>query len=353
MMLSKSVKLVGGLVALVVSTSCFAQGGDNGVGNGGGGHYCPEAGTIEMYDLWEGRFVHELEIPKWDGKETKLEIIERVLQKAEITQSDTVRDIRKVIEKLQEPGYVTDSTKFDVPLVSLPFSPIAERGCQYVPVVNWFDPNQYGAGIGNRVLRDKKLYDSGPVHFDPLSQAAIDIHEAMYKVVRTYNDAYLRPENAASIRFAVATLFSGQVPKRVLNFKSISWEDFKSPKRAGSSEGRFVLPYGTINGDPCHDVEIRYDNFSKGTFWGWVNGRRSVVGSNGHEVVQLFVDYYATGGSRFTVSLEMGSTSPSVASVEVSFCGLTSEVRDFKVSDVEHAAVFEVVVESKSMDLEK
>jgi hypothetical protein len=190
-----------GAVVLIFGTYASAESG-NGGGNGGGAQLCytdvskTVEESVESYDLYQGRKILRFNIPSWNGVETKKQITDRVIKKIAVTLPVFAMAMSNVIDYMNTDGLVVGSTNIALTIADGSFFPQTDSRCTYKQMVNWFDPGQYNEKLeyGNIVLRDNDHYSSGPVHMDPLNQAALDVHEAAYKVVRDtkYREAWIK-----------------------------------------------------------------------------------------------------------------------------------------------------------------
>jgi len=203
------------IVSLVLMSPLFlasvVQAHEGSVGNGGGAQLCftdkskTVEKSIESYDLYQGRKILRYNIPVWNGVELKAEILDRMIQKLKITQPEFAADIEVVLKRFEGAGIVRWSDSIQLTQVPGSIAPQLDENCVYKQMVNWYDPGQYTPHSGNIVLWDNTHYMSGPVHMDPLNQAALDFHEAAYKMARIY----LREKaDVAAVLEFVAAVFS-------------------------------------------------------------------------------------------------------------------------------------------------
>lgn len=193
-------------LSLLMSSAMAAMPESTGGGNGGGGHLCknPKGAFrfIETFDLYEGKERHKLNIRPWDGISTKKTIIDAKLMRLQKVRPGFESLVRKVLIDFQQPGRVTEVSGKVLRKVSDSQEWYVDEGCEYRQIVNWTS-DLNGADV---ILRDKVYYD----RMDPLSQAAIDVHEAVYKVTRLYKfkrEAVLVGDSSL-VRKLVAEVFS-------------------------------------------------------------------------------------------------------------------------------------------------
>jgi hypothetical protein len=184
----KSTPLLSLTFAITLAFPVIASAGEK-AGNGGGAQLCYTDASMKVeksitsYDLHQGRKVLRLNIPEWDGVESKYEILFRVLSKIHARQPEIAKLMANVVHDLNEPGFVTDNDRIDLQTVPI-LTPVLDENCTYKQIIVWYDPGQYSLEMNDIVLRDNTHYRTGKVHMDPLNRAALDIHEAAYKVAR-------------------------------------------------------------------------------------------------------------------------------------------------------------------------
>jgi len=161
-------------------------------GNGGGAHVCYTDSTlttfksIESYDLWEAPISKVPVIPPWNRVETKKDILERAMKKIDEGQPwahpGFARAMQIVLDEIETPNFVSDASNIDLVPVHDAKLLLVGHHCVYRQMINWLDPGQYLPDSGDVVLRDETYYK----RMNPLSQAALDLHEAAFKVYRAY-----------------------------------------------------------------------------------------------------------------------------------------------------------------------
>lgn len=176
---------------LLISGSVLA--GDK-AGNGGGGHVCPS--SVELYDFYEGRHpdLHNLKI--WDLQEPTLttnDYVQLGLNKLEGTHPGIVPGIRNIITEIQAIPYEKLVRPIKIPRIPDADIPFVDEECEYEQIANW---NERFDALFFR----KKLFEA----LNPMNQAGLFIHEALYKAGRELNGL----ENSNHVRKLVAKIFS-------------------------------------------------------------------------------------------------------------------------------------------------
>ncbi len=166
------------ILALVLSFNTAWAVGDsgNGAGNGGGMHYCPGKKIQEMYDVYEGRERYRLTIPSTGFTVPEETIINNAIFKLARENVTFAEAVKKQIVHLASP----ENFSLDE-LVKLALVPDAnilrvDEGCEYRQLANWDDAT-------NCITVKKSLYNV----MDTFGQAALKLHEAVYKAARLRN----------------------------------------------------------------------------------------------------------------------------------------------------------------------
>lgn len=205
-------KLMMVIALLLTAASAFAEK----VGNGGGAHYCPNPTAtqkkIEAYDLWLGRkkigATTGLSIPEYNGISTKAVYLKNAISQIRSRDPVFADAIQKALSVLN--ANRIDSQGLELEVVKDALALYHEKGCQYYQLVNWID-DPIELKIRNwskeQVLRDESAYQE----LDPQSQAANDLHEAVYKVLRLGRiDYYLNIAGSFDVQRFVAEAFSDE-----------------------------------------------------------------------------------------------------------------------------------------------
>lgn len=176
-------------VLILLSTLFFASSifaGDK--GNGGGAHICPNEGTIQMYDLYEGYTRYNL-TPSIDNSFSVEEYVQRALKKVMYDQPAVGLKLKEILEYLMDQGHLVVRYNLNIPLIEDANILVVNIGCSYEQLANW---DNYS---GN-VLVKGEYFD----RLDNVNKAALYLHEALYKFARDYQDA----TNSDEVRRTVA-----------------------------------------------------------------------------------------------------------------------------------------------------
>ena len=210
------------LFSLLMAPLVYAEG----TRGGGGAEFCAKSvgalqDSVESYDLWEGKQVHHLNITEWDLKSTKEEIIANKLFLLSKTRPGLAKMMGRVIEKIK--GDLPDSNQVEQisGFEEIPGASVKKfQNCFFRQIYFWIDGPLVGAnGLKEETIyRNKNLYQLKSPYFDPLSQAAIDLHEALYKIKRVYKGA--DGDGSGYVRKAIASLFTLNEEVDELAFRS-------------------------------------------------------------------------------------------------------------------------------------
>ena len=186
------------VIGTLVATSAFAG---NEKGNGGGAHVC--AGSVEMYDLYEGRERYRLtpNLPSADTADRILEaVLERTAEASYENSEEFVPLLRNYIRKVRTNIFPTTAT-----LVRLPDANelLIGRGCQYEQLANWDDRT-------GKLFVDDRLFSE--LRRVPAQEAALILHEAVYALARSRFEA----TTSTAAREVVARMIYGQNLRRLL-----------------------------------------------------------------------------------------------------------------------------------------
>lgn len=149
----------------MLNTLAFA-GGDK--GNGGGVHTCSD-GSVEMYDLFEGRVRYGFK--PVSNLETKEAYIDRALAKIHNTDPGFEWKVREQL------AYLNTHVRLSDEVVLTPVGDanilLIGKGCSYQQLANWDE-------VTGNIFVEQKLFEK----MTPRNVAAFYIHEAIYKVLR-------------------------------------------------------------------------------------------------------------------------------------------------------------------------
>jgi len=262
---------IGGLI----SSSAFAQ--TQGAGNGGGAEYCPNESNpqakFQTYDLAEYRGpwgitsvdpTLKMNVLTYDSVTTKAEYLNHAIQKIEAVDPGLAIAIRKTLETLNQS--VMD--KGQLALVNDGNILFNQAGCTYYQLLNWVDGDEVSRRFGlpagkDYIFRDNIAYFS----MDPLSQAANDLHEAVYKVKREFK--FNHDDGSTYIRRFVAQVFSDaeinhDVVSRISAFKQENYYEIPSreePREQGLITRTFYFPYA-CGEDELKSAKVAFTNTS-------------------------------------------------------------------------------------------
>ncbi len=177
---------------LAASFSGFTKEG----GNGGGVHVC--GNKYELYDFFEGRDArgHNIKVWKPNRKLTK----ENYLA---LAQKHILRDIPEVADKVAAMVKTILATpesdlfaEISIPVINDANITVIGEGCHYQQAANWDE--RFG-----KLFISKEIFGK----LDPMNQAGLIIHEAIYKLSRETNVA---TETSDAVREVVARIFSDE-----------------------------------------------------------------------------------------------------------------------------------------------
>ncbi len=220
----------------LISTSIFARNGQG--GNGGGIHYCPESSKkAEFYDLYEGREIYDLPIPKRIGSRDLIlkNIINKIFKTKPVLAnliSDQLVYIKKNIKFVQNKKL---SPVDDADTV------MVDYGCSYEQLANWHD-------LSGKIFVQKKMFD---LLERPIDQAAFFLHEAVYKVSRRTENA----PNSNVVRKFVAEAFSDlpiiitDVAPRAYTYPGISYVKENQIIAHSSTSPNLIMNQGEITSE--------------------------------------------------------------------------------------------------------
>jgi hypothetical protein len=225
------------ILAALTLSNAHGSGGDpasdrDKTGNGGGVMYCPdypgaryrispgiayELSKFQTLDLWEGEVLPPKIGTLWPqgpGMERQLadtpkaQWIQQAMSRLRSIEPPMALRVQSYLDMLSDPRYFS-------PLKGVELIPthdvktlILKKGCTYLPVYNWLDPGQTMPGSSDVILRDNSVYQ----RLLSLDQAALDLHEAVFKTVRSYRPEALEERfGSRGVRRLVALLMSDEV----------------------------------------------------------------------------------------------------------------------------------------------
>lgn len=180
------------LASLVLSSLTFGTAfAGNEKGNGGGVHVCNN-GTVEMYDLYEGYTRYNF-TPDVDNSLTIEGYLNRASKKVDKIHPGIGLKLKKEISYLLKEQHLLVRSNLNLKLIEDANILVVGNGCSYKQLANWDDRS------GN-VIVNANYYN----RLDTINQAALYLHEALYKLDREYFSAYTSDD----IRPIVANLLS-------------------------------------------------------------------------------------------------------------------------------------------------
>lgn len=142
------------------------------VGNGGGVHVCGD-GRIEVYDIYEGFTRYNLRATV--NRTTVDEYLEKAVKKIRLNYPGVGFRVGKYVNYLRKEGHLLLRNGLNMRPIEDANILVTDVGCDYQQIANWDDRSE-------NVLVKNELYR----RLDTLNQAALYLHEAVYKVARTY-----------------------------------------------------------------------------------------------------------------------------------------------------------------------
>lgn len=177
---------------IIASLSSFAKEG----GNGGGVHVCGK--KMELYDFFEGRDSRGHNIPVWESN--KKVSFEAYLQKALNHIDADIPEVSGVVKAMVQKILATPKkdlfVNIYIPHIFDATITVIGEGCFYKQAANW-NERFHTLFISEEVF--KKL--------DPMNQAGLIIHEAVYKLSR---ETKVAVETSDAVREVVARIFSDE-----------------------------------------------------------------------------------------------------------------------------------------------
>lgn len=175
-------------VGALMSVSSFAQ---EHVGNGGGSHFCKDRSFQESYDIYEGRTRYRL---KFDETQTsEKEVLTKVLHVIKNYDVTLYQEVANWINYLNSTDRFVVQPKIKLTKISDANILLTDEGCEYEQLANWDE-------VSGRVFVKEGIYTK----LNPFHQAALKLHEVIYKVYRSRKNA----NNSDQTRRLVAELLS-------------------------------------------------------------------------------------------------------------------------------------------------
>lgn len=213
----KTIQMVLASVLMLNSAVALAVDG-NGAGNGGGMHYCPAKQIQDFYDVYEGRTRYRLSIPSSGFTVPEETIINNAITKLEKENVTFAAAVKEQIAHLASPDNFTLDDLVKLLLVPDANLLRVDEGCEYRQLANWDDAT-------NWVTVKKSLYEE----MDTFGQAALKLHEAIYKAARLRNKA----PNSDQVRRLVAELLSNLPKTTVSGSFKLAWDMVAGPEAPG------------------------------------------------------------------------------------------------------------------------
>lgn len=186
---------------LLSSMSVFAADGAGG-GNGGGVHLCSN-GKVQMYDVYEGFTRYNLSVTK--DQTTVDGYINKALAKIHGQFPGVGARIAAQVKYLRQEGHLLLRSNLNMRLIDDANILVTDEGCRYAQLANWDDKS-------NNVLVKKEIFD----RLDTANQAALYLHEAIYKVARDFYSA----RNSDDVRKTVAEAMDNSAEFSYFNYWS-------------------------------------------------------------------------------------------------------------------------------------
>lgn len=181
------------IILLFLTTISSSYAGDR-VGNGGGTHYCPISGTVEIYDLYEARTRYQMEPDeKLKALNSLSEIDAYLIRKLDHLNPYMAEKVWSVLQELDNRFIYLDN--IDLRNIQDANFLMTNKNCKYAQLANWDET------IG-KIFVDAELFQKLSV----IDIAGFRWHEAIYKFFRDVH----RGENSDYTRKIVGTLFSNQ-----------------------------------------------------------------------------------------------------------------------------------------------
>lgn len=179
-------------VLLTTSFSVFAKGG----GNGGGVHVC--GNKYELYDFFEGRDQrgHNIKIWKADRRLSRDYYITQAYKHILRDIPEVASKVSTLVEKILATSEQELFGNISIPVINDATITVIGDGCLYQQAANWDE--RFG-----KLFISKEIFNK----LDPMNQAGLIFHEAIYKLSRETNVA---TETSDLVREVVARIFSDE-----------------------------------------------------------------------------------------------------------------------------------------------
>jgi hypothetical protein len=181
---------------VLLSATAFAG---NEKGNGGGVHYCANQKSLELYDVYEAqaRFGYAI-------KESSLAVDVQVRNAVEKIKKNNPYIGKLVQEKVSylKNGHMIVRAKVKLTPIGDANILIVDEGCSYKQLANWDE-------VSGNLIVNKDFYD----RMSNTNQAALYIHETLYKVGRDLNLITKEADGTSTsdeIRRMVGEIFSSE-----------------------------------------------------------------------------------------------------------------------------------------------
>lgn len=180
------------ILLLSISSSVFAKGG----GNGGGVHVCGD--KYELYDFYEGRDPrgHNIRIWKSDRKLSRDQYITMALDHIRRDIPQVADKVATLVQKILATPEKELFAKIRILIINDATITVMGEGCRYKQAANWDE--RFG-----KLFISKEIYKK----LDPMNQAGLIVHEAVYKLSR---ETKVATETSDAVREVVARIFSDE-----------------------------------------------------------------------------------------------------------------------------------------------
>jgi hypothetical protein len=193
----KTKKMILGLALGLLSSLSYGRGG---VGNGGGGQVCKNSEgvitEVRMYDLYEGYIRYNIDTTNKEIGNIST-FLKKALKKIAHINPTLSYEIGQQVKYLREDGHFLIRPKIILEKVPDANILVIEEGCSYEQLANWDE-------VSGNVMVKKEYFDL----MSPFDQAALYVHEAIYKVGRNR----LHLDKSDWVRRIVAEVMSESAP---------------------------------------------------------------------------------------------------------------------------------------------
>ena len=175
---------------LTASFSGFTKEG----GNGGGVHIC--GNKFELYDFFEGRDPrgHNIKIWKSDKRQSRDYYLAQAFKHIERDIPEVTDKVVTMVQKILAKDELF--SQISIPVINDATITVIGDGCRYEQAANWDE--RFG-----KLFISKEIYGK----LDPMGQAGLIIHEAIYKLSR---ETKVATETSDAVREVVARVFSNE-----------------------------------------------------------------------------------------------------------------------------------------------